>query len=378
MKILILNIQYYPNIEGGAEISVQKLAEGLAKDNDVYVLCDGVGNQVPEVLNGVRVYRTPVRIDYRCKIEEVLTRSYKIQAYKNIKRILRKINPDVLHTNNLHAFTVIVWRIAHELNIPVVHTLRDYTLLIKMHFFENYIKRKCSNYVSVVTAPSQFTLDAFLDAGLFKKNIDSVAVPNAIDYDTSDLQECIRMKMNRKEGRIKFAYLGRYSPEKGVDWLIKVFAKANKDKSELHLFGKGKLENKTLQIIADMPNIYNHGFYAEEKLMESLKSCDVVIAPSLWDEPFGRIILDAYKAACPVIITNRGGMPEVVVNGKTGIILENESDEELRNAIEHFYDRGSIRELIPNIAARIQQYSIEAQIETFMGLYELAIKGRRG
>ena len=38
MKILMINIQYYPNIEGGAEISTQKLAEGLVKTNDVSVL----------------------------------------------------------------------------------------------------------------------------------------------------------------------------------------------------------------------------------------------------------------------------------------------------------------------------------------------------
>lgn len=376
MKILILNIQYYPNIEGGAEISTQKLAEGLAKDNDVYVLCDGKENHQPEVIHGVQVYRTPVRIDYSCKIEEVLTRSYKMQAYKNIKSIVNEIKPDILHTNNLHAFTVIVWRIAYELNIPIVHTLRDYSLLIKMHFFEDFIKRKCSNYVDIVTAPSQFTLDTFLRAGMFKKNKMAKAVPNAIDFDPDGLRECINQKMHRDGCKIKFAYLGRYSPEKGVDWLIKVFSQIDADIAELHLFGKGNLENT--KIISDASNMYDHGFCDESNLLESLKNCDVVIAPSLWDEPFGRVILDAYKSACPVIITNRGGMPEVVENGKTGIILENESDNDLLDAIKTFLDREKIKEFIPNIANRIEQYKIEAQVATFMELYKIAVNGKKG
>lgn len=375
MKILMLNIQYYPNIEGGAEISTQKLAEGLVKTNDVSVLCDGAENQMPEVINGVKVYRTPVRIGYRCKIEEVLTRSYKIQAYKRIKKIIKEINPDVLHTNNLHAFTVIVWKIAKELGIPMVHTLRDYSLLDRRRFFENYIREKCSNYVDVVTAPSQFTLNVFLKAGMFKKNKKSIAVPNAIDYVENDLRECVCQKIVRIGGKIKFAYLGRYAPEKGVDWLVRVFSLIDKNEAELHLFGKGKLEDRTLQIIAEMSNIFDHGFCAESKLMGKLKQCDVVVAPSLWDEPFGRIILDAYKAACPVIITNRGGMPEVVEDSKTGLILKSENDSELQDAIEYFLDRDNIKKMIPNIANQLHRYGIEDQVSTFTELYQFAIMG---
>ena len=111
MKIALLNIQYYPNIEGGAEISVQKLAEKLALNNDVYVLCDGIFNGFETKVNNVTVVRMPARIEYKNKIERIFTRSFKIQCYKQLKEILQIIKPDVLHTNNLHAFSVIVWKV---------------------------------------------------------------------------------------------------------------------------------------------------------------------------------------------------------------------------------------------------------------------------
>lgn len=41
MKICLLNIAYYPNVEGGAEVSTQKLAEAFAKEHRVYVICTG-------------------------------------------------------------------------------------------------------------------------------------------------------------------------------------------------------------------------------------------------------------------------------------------------------------------------------------------------
>lgn len=109
--------------------------------------------------------------------------------------------------------------------------------------------------------------------------------------------------------------------------------------------------------------------------MGKLKQCDVVVAPSLWDEPFGRIILDAYKAACPVIITDRGGMPEVVEDSKTGLILKSENDSELQDAIEYFLDRDNIKKMIPNIANQLHRYGIEDQVSTFTELYQFAIMG---
>lgn len=375
MRIVLLNIQYYPNVEGGAEISTQKLAENLAKKHEVYVVCDGIYTGVEENINGVKVIRMPARISFRNKIQRVLTRSYKIQCYSLLKKILTEIKPDILHTNNLHEFSVIVWKVASQLNIPIVHTLRDYTLLHTVRNFEQIIQKHISKKVSIITAPSQYTLDTFLKKKYFKKAMTAVSVPNAIDFDLKKIQKCYDIKERLDDDLpIKFAFLGRYAPEKGVNWLISVFHQ-ERINAELHLFGKGVLNEESIRIIKSNKNIFEHGFLGQSELQEELQKMDVVVAPSLWEEPFGRTILDGYISMCPVIITNRGGMPEVVDNYETGIIIDKENDEGMRNALEYFLDRGHIKKMFPRIKNKLFDYSIEKQAQTFTQLYLKTING---
>lgn len=378
MRIALLNIQYYPNVEGGAEISTQKLAEELAKNNDVFVICDGEYTGRYEDVNNVKIVRMPARIQYHNKVERVLTRCYKIQCYSILKKILLKINPDVLHTNNLHAFSVIVWKVASDLRIPIVHTLRDYTLLQTTRKYEQLIHRYFSNKVSVVTAPSQYTLNAFLKKRYFNGAVNRVAVPNAIDINGSEL-EAVYRQVNKKDNDtvVKFAFLGRYHKDKGVDWLISVFDKMHIN-AELHLYGKGELLYSSQKIIDSNPGIKNHGFLNEDQLSVELRDIDVIVAPSLWDEPFGRVILDGYKNLCPVIITNRGGMPEVIDDKATGLILPDETDRCLEDALSFLAIRENIKMMLPMVKDKIKKYTIEVQAETFIQLYKIAIQYRCG
>lgn len=374
MKIALLNIQYYPNVEGGAEISTQKLAEELAREHDVYVIADGAYCGEYQNINHVKVIRMPARIRYHNKIERVLTRCYKIQCYKLLKKILQDIDPDVLHTNNLHAFSVIVWKVAHELKIPIVHTLRDYTLLHTVRKYEQLTHKHFSNEVAVATAPSQFTLDVFKANGYFRKAFQCVAVPNAIDVDQGEFEKRLEEKLHKPDDSVvRFAFLGRYHKDKGVDWLISVFDRMEFH-AELHLFGKGELTDQSVEILSNNERIWDHGFLQESDLNEALKKMDVVVAPSLWDEPFGRVILDGYKNACPVIVTNRGGMPEVVDHQKTGLILADESDQSLEEALLFFSARENIKEMLPHIREKLKHYTVEEQAKSFVTLYKMAIE----
>jgi glycosyltransferase involved in cell wall biosynthesis len=160
--------------------------------------------------------------------------------------------------------------------------------------------------------------------------------------------------------------------DKGIDWLVSVFDKMNIN-AELHLFGKGDLLDETTEIISSNSRIYNHGFLNQTQLCNELKNIDVVVVPSLWDEPFGRVILDAYKNVCPVIITNRGGMPEIVDNESTGLILSDTIDKCLEESILYFTVRGNIKNMLPNIEKKLVNYSIGLQANSFMELYESTI-----
>lgn len=374
MKILLINIQYYPYIEGGAEISTQKLAEELAKKNEVYVLCDGEVENGPENINGVIVYRTSVRISYNNIFAKALTRNFKVQCGGRIRNIISIISPDIIHTNNLHEFSVIVWKIATELRIPIVHTLRDYSLMEKhLLWYEVQTNKYCTKYVTAVTAPSKYTLCKFVEEGFFSKTRIRVAIPNAIDFSNSDWEQCAKRK-NISSGCVSFAYCGRFSKDKGIDWLIKVFSNLKYENARLHLFGKGELDEISIGILKRNHRIVNHGFCDEETLREELKKCDVVIVPSLWDEPFGRTILDGYRMACPVICTARGGMPEIVEHEKTGYLVSSETDAALLEAMEYFCNSEKIVQMLPNVEEKLQEYTISKQVESFYKIYSQCLQ----
>ena len=372
MRILLINIFYAPNIVGGAEISTQKLAEELNKTNEVCVLCNGIDRYIKDDVNGITVYRTKVVFEMKNPFIRVLTRNFKVQCYKQIKDIILEIQPDIIHTNNLHEFSPIVWKICHDIHIPIVHTIRDYSLLGNWKPNEKFVIKMCSRYVDAVTAPSQFTLNHFINKGMFKKAKYSLCIPNAIDYIYENTLKTINEKISRDRTIIKYAYIGRFSKEKGIDWLIKVFNELEID-AELHLFGEGKLTSYSEKSIGIDNRIIKHGFVSQEELVEQLKNIDVVVAPSQWDEPFGRIILDGFKCGCPVIVTKRGGMPEVVDNGINGLVVEDESDDSLKKALLFLYDKNNLIEMIPHTIGKLTRYSIEEQAKSFMALYNKTV-----
>ncbi len=370
MKICLLNIAYYPNVEGGAEVSTQKLAEAFAKEHRVYVICTG-NTEENQRINNVHILHIPARYTYKNKIDKAINSRYNFHIKADLVKLLQKICPDVIHTNNLHEFTVIVWNIAAALNIPVIHTLRDYTLANPRHWIGKKIVSYSSKNVSIVTAPSNYTLAYFNNMGLFYNAILSKVVYNAIDFDIEELEKLAELKTNiLNKKHINFAYLGRYSEEKGVNWLIRIFSLFSKN-STLHLFGKGTIDDEVSQHI-DNVKIINHGFLYENELREYLKNIDVIIAPSKWDEPFGRIVLDAYRSICPVIVTNRGGLPEIVEDGKTGLIIK-ERDDELIFAINYMECWNNIKLMIPSILRIIKKFEIDYQKEQFINLYRKAL-----
>lgn len=193
MRILLVNTYYSPEIYGGAEYSVKKLAEELKRQgNTVKVLCTGKEDE-EEVIDGIEVIR--IKSNNMCRgcesakyplYKRIIRRTLDIWNPFNrnkIKKIFDKYNPEVIHSNGLYDLSTIVWEIAYKRNIKVVHTLRDYHLLCPFTSLHcNKIGEECpskpprifcqvhrkmnrvkSKYVDVVTAPSSVTLNLLIN-----------------------------------------------------------------------------------------------------------------------------------------------------------------------------------------------------------------------
>lgn len=400
MKVLIINSFYAPDIRGGAEYSVKKLAEGLQiRGHIVRVLCTGDFDK-EEIIDGIEIVRfRPYGAHKEKNIQDVprwrrlLGHLLDIWNIGNLKRLSQEIDrfaPDVINTNNLYGITPIVWKIAKKEKIRLVHTIRDYYLMCPLVAMSCKNKRrKCvhpglgcqlhrnlnrihSKYVDCVTAPSALTLNVLLDDGFFK-NSEKKVIANATDFDIDAVKKILSVRVAEVDKRqgVSFVYLGTLSEQKGIRWMIDSFKAVENKACKLYIAGKGDLQNYVIEETKKDNRIEFVGFLNEQQVSQLLQSSDVLLCPSLWEEPFGRVVLDAYKNAMPVICSNMGALPELVEDGQTGFVVEARNLEQIKDRMTYYIkDKKRIIRHAENGVNQLEKYTIEHQLVEFEKIYK--------
>ncbi|ACV47556.1 MULTISPECIES: glycosyltransferase family 4 protein [Halomicrobium] len=118
-----------------------------------------------------------------------------------------------------------------------------------------------------------------------------------------------------------------------------------------------------------LDNVTLHGW--TDDVREAYGQSKLVVVPSRYEEPFGRVAAEAMVSAIPCVVSNRGGLPEVV--GETGEIVDAvESERAWINAIERALatDRGAAQR------ERVERFAADKQVEKLRKLVERAQSGR--
>lgn len=391
MKILIINTYFYPNMIGGTEHSIKILSESLMNQgNEVAVLtADAEQHYEESLINGIKIYR--IGIMNRDKSGRFsLTQNFshiffKINELDNhfIKKYLNKIlidfNPDVVHTNNLFGLSTYVWKFFSNKNVPIIHTLRDYWLLdpktelnktnpFITFFYQKYNKRK-TKYVNYVTAPSQFTLSTFINKKYFYKADNSVVV-NCLKFDYDKIKKCISDRIKNNDDFTCFLFVGMLSEHKGILKLLDVFSKLDRNNLVLNICGQGPLKETVEEYSLKYENINYLGQLSTEELEKVYLNNDVLIVPSIWDEPFGRIVIEGNSYGLPAIVSNKGGLVEIIRSMNSGVIYNYNSMDELKKCILLFADRNYIKSYYPSIINNIEKYSNKKQADSFLSIYK--------
>lgn len=391
MRILIVNTYYYPNMIGGTENSVKILAENLySEGNEVAIYTADNSNKKIEIDNvsNIKIYRGNAgkyqvedlnsnKINIIRKLKNKILEINNTTAKREVREVIEDFKPDIIHTNNLYRISNIIWKIAkEEYNIPIIHTLRDYWMLYPIVSNEKLSKillqpfmRKRTKYVDVVTAPSNYTLKKFIDEGYFKTS-KKQRVVNAIDIDMNETKSIINGKSERNDTDIKFMYVGMLTENKGIRNLLEAFSNIEDDKISLHIYGQGVLESLVKEKEKQDNRIKYYGQLSKEKLKEEWIKNDVLIVPSIWEEPFGRVVIEGNQYGLPVIGANRAGILETINNIHTGVTYNYNSIDELIENIKYFVDRENIKKYYDNIIKNIGKYSVENQINEFMNIYK--------
>lgn len=400
MNILIINTFYFPNIIGGTENSIKLLAEGLRKrGHNVAVYCiDNFGDGIKkEKINDVLIYRGNAGIfNLKARVNKNATFSQKLinrvielsnyTALREYKYILEDFKPDIIHTNNLFGISPLIWKIGRKNNVKIVHTLRDYWIMSPLGYLENekkyyWIKKlrlkfyrtyfiKRSNNVTAVTAPSDFTLNKFLESKYFYKSSIKKSINNSVDLNIDETKVLLKIKREKNNKLIKFLFVGSLYEIKGIKNLINAFSQVQNKNIMLYICGDGDLKDFVEESCNKDKRIIYKGKLNSKELKEAYIESDVLIVPSIWDEPFGRVVIEGNQFGLPVIASNKGGIPEIVKNIQGGELFNSDNLEDLKSKINKFTDREYIKIFYSNIENNINKYSLDYQIEKFIELYK--------
>jgi len=387
MKTMILNSLYYPNIIGGAEKSTQIIAENLNKYGIEPVVVTIADREKVDYINGVKVYyvyHSNVYWSYYSKTKKAFLKVfwhikslYNFSILEKVDRIIKKEAPDIVNTNNLSEFSVGIWKVIKENKIPLVHTLRDFSLVCPRAtlFCKRYIcrrkklacilmlwlRRHFSKYVDAVVGNSQFVLDEHIKSGFFKGSRKYV-VYNSLETDK------ISSRIKKSHKKPDFGYIGHLSYHKGIEFLLKVFKESGI--ADLHVFGRGitlDYEN----YLKDKYKSENIRFYGFKKTGDVFSIIDVLIVPSLCYDVLPRVIYEAYSFGVPVIGSDRGGIPEIIESGKTGYTFRAESEVELLNRVKLFKDSpGIIEGMAKDCLKKAENFLPEKVLKRYINIYK--------
>ncbi len=136
-----------------------------------------------------------------------------------------------------------------------------------------------------------------------------------------------RLLMPRPVKQSYFAFLGRIAPEKGIDRAIRIAehcdvplkVAAKVDKADREYF------DEQIRPMLRSPKVDYIGEITDQEKSDFLNGAIALLVPIDWPEPFGLVMIEAMACGTPVIAFNRGSVPEVVDDGLTGFIVEDET-----------------------------------------------------
>ena len=330
MKILMLTWEYPPRIVGGIARVVHDLSKRLIKDgHEVHVVTYKEGN-VSEYENdkGVHVHRVNnYMINPNNFIDWIMQLNFSMVAKAN-ELIEKEGKFDVIHAHDW-LVTYAAETLKNSYNIPIVATIhatesgRNSGIHDEVQRYINDTEWLLTYEASEVLVNSNYMkneLQRLFGLPFEKINV----VPNGINmtsFNGVERDYDFRRQYAADNEKI-ILFLGRLVYEKGVQHLIAAMPKilANYHDSKLIIAGKGGMLDELREQVNYLNighKVYFTGYLDAKKVCKMYKAADISVFPSTY-EPFGIVALEAMLAGVPTVVSDVGGLDEIVehkVNG---------------------------------------------------------------
>jgi len=405
LKVLKVIHGYPPYYMAGSEVYTANFCNEISKKVDLSIFTR-IEDEFTKpfccsesIENGMRIIRVnkPSRdYTFRSKYQD-------IRMAKIFEHYLDEIGPDIVHIGHLSHLTIQIIDIIHDKNIPIVFTLHDFWMMCirgqlirddyslcegpsikkckecNMKYFTSEVEAEheitiwlkalseVNQKIDLFIAPSQFLRDKYIEYG--------IPVEKIIHMDYGFDIETVKSGLKTISDKIRFGYLGRVIPVKGITLLIDSFNELDHSMAELNIYGKLPNAANYLKNRCSHSAIHFKGGYNYDEISKVLSEIDVLVVPSIWYENSPLVIHEAFLAKIPVITSNLGGMAELVSHEKNGLLFEPGNIDELIEKMNLFIENP---ELIKTYSQETHVRSIQEDVEEIEKLYHEILRRKEG
>jgi glycosyltransferase involved in cell wall biosynthesis len=391
MKILVLSWEFPPRIVGGIARHVAELyPELVALGHEIHLITVEFGEALPhEIVDGVHIHRVPVAKGHDF-FHWVSNMNNSMGQYGG-ELILEQGNFDLVHAHDWIVGDAAI-ALKHHFKIPLIATIHatEYGRHNGIHNeTQNYIANKEKNLAHnawrVIVCSDYMSHEVQRALHIPRNKVDIIyngIRPEKKHRDSTFNYQQFRRYFAREEEKIIY-YVGRMTYEKGVSVLLNAAPKVIREmqgKAKFVIIGGGNVDNLKDQswMLGLGEKCYFTGFMSDEDLDKFQTIADCAVFPSLY-EPFGIVVLESFAARVPVVVSNTGGLPEVVRHGMTGIVTQTNNPDSLAWGILQVLQNPDYRKLLTDNAykdleLRFSWSKLAKQTET---VYSLVLEERK-
>jgi len=265
------------------------------------------------------------------------------RTWREVSQLVEGFRPDVIHAHNTFALvSASVYWAAARAAVPVVQTLHNFRLLCVQAMFLREgrvcedclgrvpwpgVVRKCYRNSGLQSAALATMVGMHRTLGTYRQKVARYIA--LTDFCRAKFIEGglpaarIAVKANfadiarfPESGRCGGLFVGRLSPEKGIDTLIGALREL--PNITLDVIGDGP----ELQKVETHPQLNPAGWLPPAGVQERMRRAAYLVMPSIWYENFPRTLVEAYANGLPVIASRLGALSELVDHGRTGLLFE--------------------------------------------------------
>lgn len=400
LNICYLVNEYYPDIRGGIGKFVYILAREVAKlGHQVHVITLTRDNiERVDFEKNVWVHRIKVN-NYPKSLLEYDTVNDNFNQnrmntlyshYEEILKINKKCKVDVVQTpiwDSLGFYALFDTRFnlvttLHTSLKTVYEGIYHINEEVEFHIeIEEYLLNKNKFIVSNSKAIEKQYNQYYNDACEGK----TFLIPHGLE----DISKLVKKHDKKLSDNIEILFVGRLEHRKGIDIIFEcipyicqkynnvIFRFCGDDTINMPNSEKTYKDYFLSKYNEFKDRVIFEGYISDEEIINRYSNCDIFIAPSRF-ESFGLIFLEAMIFSKPVIGTNVGGIPEVVSDGVSGILIEDENSEDLKNALIKLIENKDIRESMGKNGRRIyeEKFTAEIMANKFIDCYKNILKCR--